>query len=424
MARIFVSYARNDLQGGELEQVLQELEKDLKVRRGVKEDSLFRDLDDIDLLEDWSEALGAALASPGLMIAICSPSYLASVPCGKEYGVFLDRAEEVTSRTSQTCRAILPIIWMPPDGEWPDVIGRYQYTNSQLPESYLRYGLRQLFRLRRYQEDGLITVSVLAEALCDSLRQPLPAWNRLRRLKEARDAFRFSTGSGAASGYREATFTGPKVVRAVVAVGKRIELESVRTMVTAYSHDGRLWQPYLPDSSRPIGAEVQRLAGEMGLLCEFIEVNQDVCERIKTAAEEYEIVLVVADPWTLRLESYARHLRGYDQLYLLNCALLMVWNPKDAETVEKAAELGAALEDVFRNKFQIPPPGHLFRGIDDHQGFALQVTRALTETQLRIVDLASRHRRAEHTGLREAAAREGIDVATRAVLHGPVGASG
>jgi hypothetical protein len=47
--KIFVSYARNDLEGGELEAFLVELERDLKGLTGDKAEMLFRDLKDLRL---------------------------------------------------------------------------------------------------------------------------------------------------------------------------------------------------------------------------------------------------------------------------------------------------------------------------------------------------------------------------------------
>src|SRR4051812_5018265 len=89
--KVFVSYARNDLDGGELENFLVELERDLKGLTGKKTVILFRDLKDLRLGDHWKPALEDALKTSALMLAVCSSSYFKSDYCGKEFAVFLDR---------------------------------------------------------------------------------------------------------------------------------------------------------------------------------------------------------------------------------------------------------------------------------------------------------------------------------------------
>jgi len=273
-----------------------------------------------------------------------------------------------------------------------------------------------------YEEDALATVSELVTSLTQALQKtPLPVLTQLNPLKQQHNAFqpKAQPGKGPGTGGDSA---GPNLVRVIIVAGSSEELETVRTFLSAYDTQAWLWRPYRPDNDRTIGAEVQIITGERDLRCEFIEADDNVCARIREAANRNEIVLVLADPWTLRLPKYANRLQPFDQIYLLNCALLMVWNGKDDETKQQATALEEELRNVFQNKtVSPPPPGHVFYGIDTYGEFVSQLRRALVEAQLRIIDKSTRHRRAESAALQQQAELAGINVSNRATLQGPVG---
>jgi FxsC-like protein len=421
---IFVSYARNDLQADELERFLTTLDRELRVQSGTPSSGLFRDSADVQLGEDWAATIEEALRNSLAMLAICSPSYLSSEYCGKEFGVFAERVRfaKQHAATAQLCpRAIFPVVWMYPESGLPVNVTELQYHNDGFPAAYKEHGLRQLFRLSRYEEDALATVTALATALIRSMTgPPLPALAELKPLKQLRNIFRShpQLSQGVVSG---AEFNGPNLVRIVVAAGKREELEQVRTFVSAYDSEAWSWRPYSPQSTVAIGAEAQIATGKTGLRCEFVEIDDEVCEKIKEAARRNEIVIVLADPWTLKLPTYAERLSPLDQLYLVNCALLVVWNNTDQETAQRTEELETGLRGVFATKITYPPPGHLFKGIDSHGELCRQLERALTEARLRIIETVPRARRVINQNLMSQAQQAGIDATSRATLQGPVG---
>jgi len=414
--RVFVSYARNDLRGGELQQFFDKLEDDLKVGLGRKDDVLFRDSEDIELGQEWTKAIEEQLKNSVAAIVVYSPSYLASPSCGKEYGVLIERLK-AANRPVNGVGGVFPLIWYNDGGVVPEAVSKYQYDHDSLPPTYKANGLRQLFRLNRYQDDAVLAVTAVSSALLPAVRNPLPPLPRLEPWKTQQNIFKAPAPGQPPPALSS---TGPNLVRVVVVAGSRTEIQTVRTIISSYDAQGRLWRPYLSDSQRPIAAEAQRIAGEKDLICEFLAVDDDLCDRIRESADRNEIVIVLADPWTLSLPDYAKRLRPYDQLYLLNSAMLVVWNGKDEETNRRMADLESGLSDVFLNKFQHPPPGHLFKEITSHSDLLKHLSLALTEAQLRIIGLTTRHGRADHAGLRQDAASAGIDVATRATIPVPV----
>lgn len=423
--KVFISYARNDLQSDELGRFLDALDKELRVQLGTPASVLFRDSADVQLGEDWAATIDAALRTASFMLALCSPSYLSSEYCGKEFTAFAERLESCKRAgvaPESVPRAIIPIIWMqPPESGLPSPLAALEYDNDQLPPTYAQHGLRQLFRLKRYEDDALAAVTAFAAALVKAAQGPqLPVVAALKPLKQQHNLLRMTPASAACD--RGAEFNGPNLARIVIAAGSREEIEQVRTFVSAYDSQAWSWRPYAPDSDRPIGADVQVITANSGLRCEFVPVDDNVCARIQEAARHNEIVIVLADPWTLRLPAYAGRLSPLDQLFLVNCGVLMVWNGADQETAQQAANLQSTLRGVFSMKSRFPPPGHVFSGINSNAELKQQLEKALTEARLRIIETAPAVRRVDSQQLSDQAAQSGIDPLSRATLQGPSGA--
>src|ERR1700730_615857 len=125
--KVFISYARNDLDGGELESFLKELDTDLKSKLGEKARVLFQDLKDFRLGDEWEPKLEEALRTSSIMLAICSPSFIPSEYCDKEFTAFLDRLTRARAATpGANYRAIFPIVWTPAPNV-PANIERFQF---------------------------------------------------------------------------------------------------------------------------------------------------------------------------------------------------------------------------------------------------------------------------------------------------------
>jgi hypothetical protein len=136
--KVFVSYARNDLKGGELEDFLKELEIDIEVRLGEKASVLFRDLRDLELGATGKPELEEELRTSSICLAICSESFFRSPACGREFAIFRDRLVEA-DRLNPTAgyRAIFPIIWVPTLGGIPAAeIKQFQFDHADLPAKY------------------------------------------------------------------------------------------------------------------------------------------------------------------------------------------------------------------------------------------------------------------------------------------------
>lgn len=411
--KVFVSYARNDLVGGELERFLEELETDLRSSLGEKAEVLFRDLNNLRLGDDWKPGLEEALKTSSILLAICSPSFFKSVPCGKEFAIFLNRLAKARSAYPRIdYRAIFPVIWTPPLEEIPANVKRFQFDHADLPKNYAENGLRPLFRMSRFRDDSLTFTSVLAKSIIQTRTNPLPPSNEIAPFDQTASAFASRVAGGHSSQIREAN-----LVTVFMAVGRKSELEAVRSIVGSYDNEGKRWRPFMPDSSLSISAEAQGVIAGEDLESVVLPLDQALCDKITAAEERNEIVVVLADPWTLQLQPYADQLKPFDKRLSANCAFIVVWNKEDQETIQKSGELESKLREIFFNKMAVPPPGHLFSGVDSRTGFLTEFKKALTEAKIRVIQVASRHRRADHAGLQQLASQAGISVTAPAVLQ-------
>jgi FxsC-like protein len=417
--KVFVSYARNDLKGGELEDFLKELEIELEVRLGEKASVLFRDLRDLELGAKWKPELEEELRTSSICLAICSESFFKSPACGREFAIFRDRlAEADRLNPAAGYRAIFPIIWMPTLGGIPVAeIKHFQFDHAGLPADYSS-GLRSMFRLSRLRDDALSFTSVLSASIAQALQKPLPPANARPSFDQILVPSGFSgstTAARAGIGSDQAKKTNR--VRVVMAVGRKAELAAVRTIVSSYDDEGKLWRPFAPDSPLTIMAEAQGVVAREDLESVVLPLDHELCGKIDEAEKNNEIVVVLADPWTLKVSAYADQLRPFDRRLSVNCAFIVVWNKNDDETKQRNDELEDTLNGIFLNKKIFPPPGHLFSGVGSCTEFAAQLKGALIEAKLRVIQAASRHRRADDVRLKEQASQAGINVAAAPVLQ-------
>jgi FxsC-like protein len=370
--------------------------------------------------DQWKPALESALKTSRLLLAICSSSFFNSEYCGKEFAVFLDRLDKASkAHVGSNYRAIFPIIWLPPSGQMPENIRRFQFVHSQLPKIYAAGGLRPLFRLARNRDDALDFVSVLARQMADALAAPLPEAETLSPLDQVVNAFA-SLGPAATQG-DPAVSKKTNCARIIVVAGQKLELEKVRTILASYDDDCRMWRPFFPESDRSIWAEAATVAGGENLGSEVLPVDDQLIKRIEKAEESNEILLLLVDPWTLLLPHYADWIKPFDKRYSANCATIAIWNGNDEETKRRSPELEDALGKVFPLKIHFTPPGHSFTGVQSRNELLFHLSQAITEAKLRIIQLTSRYRRAEQPLLQKQAADAGIDVTAPPLLRNTAG---
>jgi FxsC-like protein len=296
------------------------------------------------------------------------------------------------------------------------------YETARLPPSYVQKGMRQLYRLELDRERRL-AVSELAEDLAHALKCPLPQAASPAVFANTRPAWDIAAGeTGRPDPHPVGAEKGRIRVNLIVAAGGKRELELVRAILSCYGADALDWCPFSPEGETPIVVEAQKAVSDKNLACVTTVVNDRLCDLIKAAPDQNQIMLILADPWTLQLSSYAQKLAGIDQLHLGYGALLCIWNGRDEETQERVGQLQQTLAKIFATKWDRPPQNHLFEGIASLEQAKKQFDAVLDDLRSALIRYAARVLSANHDQLRKSAEEAGIDVLSRAVVQGPVGA--
>ncbi|MDG4784474.1 TIR-like protein FxsC [Micromonospora sp. WMMD1102] len=164
----FLSYARSD-DDPYVEGFYRDLCAEVRVRAGMASNAEvgFFDKNSIEIGATWSATLVDALVNASSFVALFSPRYFASGPCGREWQIFADRVGRHEATGGARSAALLPVLWLPPR-HVPEVVQAVQYDRDVFSEAYRRDGLRQLVRLRRNEDEYIEAVSILANRIVDN----------------------------------------------------------------------------------------------------------------------------------------------------------------------------------------------------------------------------------------------------------------
>jgi FxsC-like protein len=191
--------------------------------------------------------------------------------------------------------------------------------------------------------------------------------------------------------------------------------------------DGWDWRPFFPDAHEPVGAIAQQVAGQLGVRFQEIPCDQELLKRLREAKKNRVPAILMTDAWSLFLARYGEIMREYDDLNLLNCAVLMPWNEKDTETAAGRRKLEERLKEVCPQKASTPPPGHVWDGIRSIEDLRTRTATTLDELRMRLLQLMLNEagegdvRKVENSGVSTAAAAEGIPLERQPQLQNTPG---
>jgi TIR domain len=401
----FVSYARADAEYPQDRADLKTFVEDLSARvaralttplKGV----CFIDTD-MQAGEVWTDPLGDALMRCRVGLALYTPNYFARPWCGKEFQVLLDRRGAGRGGTG-----IVPLRWGIGDLDPPKCASDLQYDTGSFPPEYTSIGMQQLVRLRSVQlaqyeaAMNVVAARVVAEAKAERL-MPLAQLD----FDAVTSAWDESTANDALSHTRG---------------------NISKACFVYISHRGWGWTPYqgMPPE---IGAMTQVITGDLRMRWEEIPYNAALPQKLMEAYENHVPTILIGDPQSLLDEAYARPMRQYDALYLLNCAALVAWEPEAKGALEADPRWTHLKTRVFQQKIEKPPAFHELNSIFSRSDLD-QKTRMLIEQirsgLLKLQLMANpgspgAARRAEDTGLSQGAAEQGIITGSTPNLEGP-----
>src|SRR5262249_25904946 len=117
----------------------------------------------------------------------------------------------------------------------------------------------------------------------------------------------------------------------------------------SYGPGARDWNPYQPDSVRPIVDHAAAVARRMGYQVEVGDLYQHEADLISLRPPAAPQVLIV-DPWALMLPRLRILLERIDTVNAPWVQVVVPWSDWEAESLESEANLRAVLDATLRRK--------------------------------------------------------------------------
>jgi FxsC-like protein len=251
---------------------------------------------------------------------------------------------------------MMPVPWEPVDEAGmalPDNVPAVSDASKGLGVAYDQEGLRRLSALPGNRERYEMFVAEFAKALVENAKEhPLPPLPNIPSPEDIQSAFarpdarapRQRLGSRA---------SGLRLVQFCLAVGTEGEMKSVRSHTDFYKQHALDWQPYLPTSAQRVVTVLQKVAAEQSIFFEILSVEENFVRQIREAEEMNYSVIIVLDPWILKLGKYKGYMLEYDLNRFTNSGVLVLWNMDDSETLERENELRSEVRETLALNFSI-----------------------------------------------------------------------
>jgi FxsC-like protein len=338
--KFFLSHARFDVDK-QLKKFHDDLVKEVGRLTGQWEEAGFRDARDIELGTWWEAELSKALQTARVFVYLCSPTYVRREWCGKEWECFRRRLNAYWREHPELTAPpplMLPILWVPtPD--LPSVIDRAQLHQEDLGEFYKENGLYQL--MKRNPRQYPTVLNKIAQAIMHtSVQHPLPSWPFPADFKQV------------ATPFVPPTSPGPTTAQFVYGVGPETKFQGRPETIAAHDNiPSKTWKPYYPPADELAAEVAWRAVAREKLDYEEIPLDDRVVNYILEAESKNKIVVLLVDVWTLQSAKYRELMETYEKNRRRNCAVVVIWNDQDPETVRQSELLQQTLWSTFDRAF-------------------------------------------------------------------------
>jgi len=399
----FLSYAR----GGDdlyVQEFFNDLCDEVRALEGLGRDIDVGFLDNRNIQpgDTWPDTLVDALSRCQAFLALCSPAYFLSEPCGREWAIFQERARQHQLRTGGSGSALLPLRWLP-SRTMPTAAQVIQYVTEPRRENagqepQRERGIRQLLRIKRNRDDYLEFVTTVAELVVDAAhRLPMPTGTGRLQFEGVPSAFHPSgqvisvpaAVNGASVHAIEPADLIPVsdkvyfVVSAPTAdeaADKRLGRESRQF----YGGTALDWSPYRPSVDEPLADYARRIAADRSLRAQVTEVDQ-LQDCIDRAQRDNQIVVLLVDPWSTKVDHHHEILVNYDGRTDQSAAVMIPWSTADTETWRKASELTAAVSHTFPRNMRRTHATMFRQSVLTNESFRSDLQVVLDESRNRVI---------------------------------------
>lgn len=353
MLYFFLSYARED-DDHFVQKFYRDLCNEVRLHAGVPRDQEvgFLDTRSIEVGAAWSQRLMTAISESRSFLALCSPRYFVSEPCGREWQLFTDRMRQYERATGLRPPALIPVLWLPPRRMHP-VAAAIQYHSDAFGDAYRRDGMRQLMRLQRNHDAYLESLSALASQIVETAdTHDMPPGATDLPFEHLPSAFHQPTANSAPPQRLPADTiaVGSQYVHFVIAAPSRSELPPARTEIGYYGDSPVDWAPYRPKLPASISEYARSVAAKRSFDSRAVTLDElSAC--IELAMRHNQVVVLLVDAWATRVTRQRRALAEYGEreepLSEQNTAVMVPWSHDDAETMRYGPELSDALRRIF-----------------------------------------------------------------------------
>jgi FxsC-like protein len=143
-----------------------------------------------------------------------------------------------------------------------------------------------------------------------------------------------------------------------------------------------------------------------------VPVDNKLIEKIRAAERDNTVVVLVVDPWSVKVQTYRQLLETCDSNAFLNCGIVIPWNTKDDEPDEARAKLTAEMKAAFKRTLRLK---HIYfrDSVQTAEDLEQELCKAILEIRTRLMQETPEVRPAE-------SAASSVDALTAVpVIHGP-----
>ncbi|MFG2043288.1 TIR-like protein FxsC [Dactylosporangium sp. NPDC048998] len=384
MLYFFLSYARgpDDLF---VRRFYNDLCSEVRVHAGLDRDAEvgFLDNHNIEPGQNWPQALINAIAECSCFLALYSPAYFLSQPCGKEWTMFDLRSRGAPRDDGTPATGLIPVVWLPPR-ELPDVAKSVHYDLDVQEEDYRRRGLRQLLRLQRMHDAYIDFLSTVAERIVAAANTPPPRGSTQLDFERLESAFHPAKTGPGASGELPPRFGTGQTIHFVIAAPSGADAAAIERDAGFYGEDPLDWAPFRPVQARPLREYAQKVASELGFESLFTGLDR-LGDRVKVAQQHNHVVVLLVDPWSADVPAHRELLLEYDHHREHVSAMLVVMSAGDVQTQEHSGRLAELMHDTLGNSERRLDEVMLRRSVLTGPSFEADLAVVLAEARNRLV---------------------------------------
>jgi FxsC-like protein len=265
-------------------------------------------------------------------------------------------------------------------------------------------------------------ITSLANAIVQAGKKcPLPEPADLDRIENVKNAF-----ANAVKGQAKATAqaTVQRDAHFSYVVGGPHEICNIpkpllRDLPARYGAGGRDWRPFYPDYKDSVGDVAMMATARQKLFYKELPLDKNLLDRIKDAETKREIVVLLVDPWTIRVKTYRELMEEYDSRNFLNCAVLVAWNSV-LKTQAQKRDFQKEIAKTFKfraNRYQ--KSVYYVDSIATGKDLRNTLARTLAKLRNSLIETSDQQQGIKQPKLSQKARRRGLELRRQPIVSGP-----